>query len=61
MDDEHVFAFVEAVYGTHLHAVSVLALDAVISDDVSHRQLRNGSNSEKFPAKLAPFTARNYP
>ena len=36
MDDEHVVAFVEAVHGTHFHAVHVLALDAVFGDDVSH-------------------------
>jgi hypothetical protein len=36
MDDEHVVAFVEAVDGTHLDAVHVLALDAIFRDDVGH-------------------------
>jgi hypothetical protein len=36
MDDEHVFPFVEAVYGTDFHAVRVLALDAIFSDDIRH-------------------------
>ena len=36
MDDEHVLAFVEAVDRTHLHAVHVFALDAVVGDDEGH-------------------------
>src|ERR1700741_2566536 len=37
MDDEHVVALVEAVDGADLDAVHVLALDAVLGPDVSHR------------------------
>src|SRR4051812_38258178 len=37
LDDEHVLAFVEAVDGTDLDAVHVLALDARFSDHVGHR------------------------
>jgi hypothetical protein len=40
MNDEHVFAFVEAINRTDLYAVHVLALDAAFVDDVSHYQLR---------------------
>jgi hypothetical protein len=39
MDDEHVFAFVEAVHRTHFHAVHVFTFDAIIDDDVSHSAL----------------------
>src|SRR5437870_7250750 len=35
MDHQHVVALVEAVDGADLHAVHVLALDAVFGDDVS--------------------------
>jgi hypothetical protein len=37
MNDEHVFALVEAVHGAHLDTVGVLALNAYFSDDVCHR------------------------
>jgi hypothetical protein len=36
MDDEHVLALVEAVDGADLHAIHILALDAVFRDDISH-------------------------
>src|SRR5215212_1000185 len=36
MNYEHIFAFVEAVHRTHLHAVHVFALDAAFDDDVGH-------------------------
>ena len=39
MDDEHVFAFVEAVHRTDLDAVRVLAANAVLVDDVGHLRL----------------------
>ena len=42
MDDEHVLAFIEAIDGTHFHAVGIFALDAVFGDDVGHPGLRNG-------------------
>ena len=36
VDNEHVLAFVEAVHGTYLHAVRVLAFDAVLGDHKRH-------------------------
>lgn len=36
MDDEHVVAFIKAVHRTHFNAVHVLALDAVLNDDIGH-------------------------
>jgi hypothetical protein len=41
MDDEHVLALVEAVHGTHLDAIHVLALNAALDDDVGHHKLRS--------------------
>jgi hypothetical protein len=43
MDDQHVLALVETIYRADLNAVGILALDAVISDDVSHPTLRKRS------------------
>jgi len=40
VNNEHVFTLVEAVHGTHLNAVHVLALNATFDDDVSHSPLR---------------------
>lgn len=40
VNDEHVFAFVKAVDGTHLDAIHVLAFDAVFRDDVRHLALQ---------------------
>jgi hypothetical protein len=37
MDDEHVLALVEAVYGADLDAVGVLTFDADFGNDVGHR------------------------
>jgi hypothetical protein len=39
MDDQHVLALVEAVDGTDLHAIHLLALDAVVGDDEGHGTL----------------------
>src|SRR4051812_10765124 len=36
MDDEHILAFVKAVHRTYFDAVHVLALDAVVRDDIGH-------------------------
>jgi hypothetical protein len=36
MDDEHVLAFIEAVYGADLDAIHILATDASFGDDVGH-------------------------
>jgi hypothetical protein len=36
MDNQHVFALVEAIYGANFHAVGIFALDAILCDDVGH-------------------------
>jgi len=36
MDDEHILALVEAVHGTDFNAISVLAPDTGLVDDVGH-------------------------
>jgi hypothetical protein len=43
MDDQHVFALVEAVHGANFNAIGIFAFDAGFGDDVSHPYLRNGS------------------
>ena len=43
MDDEHVLAFIEAVDRTHLHAVHVFALDAVVGHHIGQRGGSEGS------------------
>jgi hypothetical protein len=42
MNDEHVCALVEAIYGTDFDAVRIFALDTVLGDDISHERLRAG-------------------
>jgi hypothetical protein len=36
LDDEHILTFVEAMCWTHLDAVHVFTLDAVIVDNIGH-------------------------
>jgi hypothetical protein len=36
IDHQKVGAFTEAVHGANVHAIGVLALDAVFGNDVSH-------------------------
>jgi hypothetical protein len=36
VNDEHIFALVEAVDGTHLHAIQIFALYAIFHDHVGH-------------------------
>jgi hypothetical protein len=36
MDNQHVFAFVEAIHRANFDAIHIFAFDAVFSDDVSH-------------------------
>src|SRR5690606_3794234 len=43
VDDGHVLAPVEAADGTYLHAVHLLALDAIVGDDVGHASERSCS------------------
>jgi len=51
MNDEHVLAFVEAVDGAHLDAVSVFAADTVVVDDVGHGVPQIGRQSiGRWPA-----------
>jgi uncharacterized protein related to proFAR isomerase len=40
MNDEHVLAFVETVYGADLDAIHVFASNAFIVDDVGHDRAR---------------------
>lgn len=40
VNHQHVVALVETIYGAHLDAVGVFALDARFSDDVGHPRLR---------------------
>ena len=47
MDDEHVLALVEAVHRTHLHAIHVFALDAILDDDVGHVLPSRGARTRK--------------
>ena len=48
VDDEHVFALVEAVHRTHLDTVHVLAANAALVDDVGQLSL---------PSEGRPFKA----
>ena len=49
VDDEKVFAFIEAVDGTDLHAIHVLAGDTVFSDDIGHRGSADVGRKESPP------------
>jgi hypothetical protein len=43
MDDQHVLAFIEAIHRADFHAVHILALDAVLGDDIGHvRSIHSG-------------------
>src|SRR3954470_18664343 len=53
--DEHVLALVEAIHGADLHAVHVLALDAVLGDDVGHRSSLTARRRD------GPLRARSHP
>ena len=50
VDDQHVFALVEAIYRADLDAVRVFAFDAIVVDDVGHMDTLNG-----LLAGLAPI------
>jgi hypothetical protein len=39
VNDEHVFAFIEAINRAYLDAVCVFAVDAVLIDDVGHLKI----------------------
>jgi hypothetical protein len=36
MNNQHVFAFVEAVNRTYFDAIHIFALDAILDDDIGH-------------------------
>src|SRR5262249_46453842 len=60
MNDEHALALVEAVHGADLHAVHVLAVNAVVVDDVGHRAFlvaRGRQVSCSMPSRTAGATA----
>jgi hypothetical protein len=41
MDDEEVFALIEAIYGAHFDAVHIFAFHAGVGDDVGHISLNS--------------------
>src|SRR5579875_1538107 len=51
VDDEHVLALVEAVHRTHFDTVHVLALDAVLDNDVSHSRALRPVNGQAAIAR----------
>src|ERR1700720_2316729 len=50
VDDQHIFALVEAIHGADFDAVHVFAFDAIVVDDVGHIHTLNG-----LFARLAPI------
>src|SRR5690606_29428456 len=58
MDDEHVLAFVEAIHRTYFDAVHVLALDAVVRDDIGHVSERSCSIVYALGLAFGPRTGR---
>src|SRR5579862_624187 len=50
VDDQHIFALVEAIHGADFNAVHVFAFDAIVVDDVGHIHTLNG-----LFASLAPI------
>jgi hypothetical protein len=57
MNDQHVFALVEAINGTDVHAVRVLALDAAFRDNEGHDCFGPKVNCRMPPPKAAPTAA----
>ena len=57
MDDEHIHALVEAVYGANLNTIGILAPDTGFVDDVSHIEVYNKlttrRSSAEFKSKVA--------
>jgi hypothetical protein len=39
MNDQHIFALVEAIHGANLDAVHVLTFDTIVVDDIGHLTL----------------------
>jgi hypothetical protein len=42
MNDEHVFAFIEAIDRAYFHAIGVFAFDAIVGDDIGHGAVASG-------------------
>jgi hypothetical protein len=60
VDDQHVLAFVETIHRADFHAVHILALDAVLGDDVGHvgsihSGITGGFLAERFGACISFF------
>jgi len=57
VDDEHIHALVEAVYGANLNTIGILAPDTGFVDDVSHIEVYNKlttrRSSAEFKSKVA--------
>ena len=50
VDDQHIFALVEAIDGANLNAVRVLTFDTIVVDDVGHLH-----TLKRLSASLAPI------
>jgi hypothetical protein len=50
MDNEHIFALVEAIHGANFDAIHVFAFDAIVVDDVGHLH-----TLKRLFASLAPI------
>jgi hypothetical protein len=50
MDNEHIFALVEAIHGANFDAVHVFAFDAIVVDDIGHLH-----TLKRLFASLAPI------
>src|SRR5580704_13642300 len=50
VDDQHIFALVEAIHGADFNAVHVFAFDAIVVDDIGHIHTLSG-----LFASLAPI------
>jgi hypothetical protein len=48
MNDEHIFALVEAINGAHLYAIHELALDAAFIDDIGQMPSSFGGSVSGF-------------
>ena len=42
VDDQHIFALVEAIYGANFHAIHILTAYTGFGDDVGHRGYSSG-------------------
>jgi hypothetical protein len=57
MNDEHIFALVEAINGAHLHAIHQLTLDAAFIDDIC--QMSSSFWGSHQVMKILPQTIGN--